>query len=171
MKDGELKKTLENHKKWLLDRKKGKRADLREANLREANLSNANLREADLYRANLSRANLSRANLYRANLREADLREADLSGVDLYRANLSGATFNETRGTKYAQCSFDSHGEAGRLITLVLIGEDLRFFCGCFEGTPDELEEHIRAGDQRLRKTRTFAMEFLLEAIKIKNEK
>ena len=54
----ELKQTLEDHKAWLSDNSKGKRAnlceaDLRYANLRKADLRNANLCGADLYGANL----------------------------------------------------------------------------------------------------------------------
>ena len=49
----ELDKTLELHKKWLLDEPDGKRADLREADLCGADLRWANLRDAILCGANL----------------------------------------------------------------------------------------------------------------------
>ena len=68
MKQEELQKILEAHKKWINNEDGGARADLRGANLSEANLSEANLRGADLRGANLS---------------EADLRRADLRGADL----------------------------------------------------------------------------------------
>ena len=47
----ELKKILDDHKKWLKDNRDGQRADLRSADLSEANLRWANLREADLREA------------------------------------------------------------------------------------------------------------------------
>ena len=73
MKQEELQKILDAHKKWINGEDGGVRADLSEANLREANL-----READLRRADLRRADLRGADLRRADLRRADLRGADL---------------------------------------------------------------------------------------------
>ena len=113
----EIKKLLENHKKWLNNELGGIRVDLRganlyEANLYEANLYGANLYGADLRGADLRGANLRGANLYRADLSEADLRGADLYGADLrgtnlYGADLRGANLSEAdlygadlRGTK-----------------------------------------------------------------------
>ena len=69
----ELNAVLADHKKYLLDSTKGKRANLSGANLRGADLSRANLRGA-----NLSWADLSGANLSWANLRGADLSRAKL---------------------------------------------------------------------------------------------
>lgn len=82
----ELDEILEEHKLWLINPKKGKRADLRIANLVGANLIGINL-----YGANLSYANLSYANLICANLRDADLSSVDLRGANLVGANLIGA--------------------------------------------------------------------------------
>jgi len=87
---------LAEHKKWVVDKSMGARANLSGANLYEANLSRANLSGANLSRANLSRANLSEANLSGAdlsgaNLSGANLSEANLSGADLFEVNLSKA--------------------------------------------------------------------------------
>jgi len=102
---------LDLHKKWILNKKGGSRADLSGAYLRGAylrgaylrgaylsgadlsgaNLSGAYLSGADLSGANLSGADLSRADLSRADLSRADLSGAYLSGADLSGANLSGA--------------------------------------------------------------------------------
>ena len=101
MKQEELQKILEAHKKWINSEDDGVRAYLRGANLRGAYLSGAylrsadlrgaNLRSADLRGANLSGANLSGANLSGADLRGANLSGANLSGADLRGANLRGA--------------------------------------------------------------------------------
>lgn len=72
----DLEKTLELHKKWLLDEDGGERANLRWANLQGADLQGADLQGA---------------NLQEANLREADLRGADLQGANLDYS--SGITF------------------------------------------------------------------------------
>lgn len=64
----ELKKILDEHKKWL-DGTGGKRANLQDADLRYADLRYADLRDADLRYANLQGADL----------RDADLRDADLN--------------------------------------------------------------------------------------------
>ena len=96
MNSEEIRKMLENHKKWLFNETGGIRVDLCGANLYRADLCGANLREADLRGANLYEADLRGTNLYHANLREADLRgaylyEADLCGADLRGADLRGA--------------------------------------------------------------------------------
>ena len=113
----ELKKCLDEHRRWLLSgEKKGKRAvlthanlskadlyaadlarvnlryaDLRDAELSEAYLSEADLQDANLLGANLTWANLDGARLQRVSLQKADLRWANLEGADLTGANLRWA--------------------------------------------------------------------------------
>ena len=95
MNSEEIRKMLENHKKWLFNETGGIRADLCGANLREADLCGANLREADLRGANLCGADLRGTNLYHADLCEADLRGAYLYDADLCGADLRGANLRE----------------------------------------------------------------------------
>jgi uncharacterized protein YjbI with pentapeptide repeats len=191
----QIKETLRLHSLWLVNDPAGKRAnlcganlygaDLRSANLsganlygaylRSANLSGANLYGADLrsanlsganlYGANLYGANLCGANLYGANLRSANLCGANLRSANLRSANLSGANLSENRGLQFAQVAFTGHGECGRMLTLATIGEAKRFFCGCFQGTPEELAAYIEAGPDNLKKSRLLAMNFCLEVI------
>ena len=149
MSSDELKSLVAAHSLWL-GGQGGKQADLRGANLYAANLS-----RADLSRANLSVADLSGANLSGVNLSGADLRGADLRG-----ANLSG-----TVGIRYAQCSFDSHGENGRQLLGVVISDRLRLFCGCFEGTLEELDADIDDEESRYKSTRKLARDFIVAAI------
>ena len=59
----ELKQILEDHKAWIADSSKGKRADLRDANLYGADLRGADLRGANLGGANLGGAYLGGAYL------------------------------------------------------------------------------------------------------------
>jgi len=96
MKQDELNKISEKHKKWLVGEPDGKRADLCGANLcgadlQEANLWGANLWGADLRGANLWKADLRVANLRGANLCGANLCGADLRGANLWKADLRGA--------------------------------------------------------------------------------
>ena len=86
MRQNELDKILELHKKWLNGEKGGNRADLS-----YANLSNAYLSYVNLAGASLSYVNLNCANLYNANLSNANLIGADLNGADLNYTNLTGA--------------------------------------------------------------------------------
>ena len=58
MKQEELQKILEAHKKWINNEDGGVRADLRRADLRRADLRGADLRRADLRRADLRGADL-----------------------------------------------------------------------------------------------------------------
>ena len=137
-------------------------ADLSGADLSDADLSDANLRRADLSGANLRRADLRRADLSDADLSGADLRGADLSGANLIRANLSGANLAMTRGLQVASCHWTGHGECGRLINAVQVEEEVRFFCGCFEGNEQELRDYIAAHNPEHISSRTKALEFLL---------
>lgn len=101
MKDYELSKILELHRKWLNLEEGGVRAnlqgvnlqgiDLHKADLCGANLCGADLRESNLYEANLLEANLYKANLCAANLYKANLLEANLCKANLCEANLYGA--------------------------------------------------------------------------------
>ena len=77
----EIRKMLENHKKWLFNEPGGIRANLYKADLRGADLYGADLYGADLRGADLGGANLGGANLRGADLYGADLREAYLGGA------------------------------------------------------------------------------------------
>ena len=143
------------------------RADLSRANLRGADLSRANLSEADLSRADLREADLSRANLSGANLSRADLSEANLRGADLSGANLSGANLSEAKGIIYAQVSFNWHGERGRQLSAVKIGEEVFLFCGCFKGSEDDLKKYIRDSKEEYIASRTSALNAVMSLIKI----
>ena len=91
MTKNELKEVLKKHKEWLIIKKNGEHANLRDADLRDADLRDANLRGADLSGADLNGADLSGADLSGADLSGADLRCANLRGADLRCANLRDA--------------------------------------------------------------------------------
>ena len=91
MNSEEIRKMLENNKKWLFNESEGIRADLTGADLYGSDLRGANLYRADLCEADLRGANLYHADLRGADLRGANLYHADLTGADLYRADLRGA--------------------------------------------------------------------------------
>ena len=104
MNSEEIRKMLENHKKWLFNETGGIRADLCGANLYRADLYEANLRGTDLRGAYLCEANLCRANLYRADLTGADLCGADLRGANLYQADLYQANLIGTENIPTYVC-------------------------------------------------------------------
>ena len=167
----ELAKIIAEHAKWLRS-EGGARADLSFANLSFANLSGANLSFANLSRANLSGANLSRADLSFANLSGANLSGANLSFANLSGANLSGANLSRANLSfavhAWAQISWNGHGECGRMLTAVIYkeGEDAVLQCGCFSGSAAELKGYIKDGDSNLSKSRTKAMEIVLDLLK-----
>ena len=92
---------------------------------------------------------------------------ANLSGADLSGANLSGANLYA-----YAQVSFKGHGECGRMLTVIRQkeGDELRFYCGCFRGTEQELRQYIADSDPKYAKTRTLALDTVLALIAAQNE-
>jgi hypothetical protein len=181
MKTEELKAILAEHTLWcsqrggaradlrgaFLSRADLSGADLRGAYLRGANLSGAYLRGADLSAAQLSRADLSRAYLSAAQLSGADLSRANLSGANLHAAqlsgaDLSGADLSEVRGVMVAACLWSAHGARGRQLTAVLLPDGLRFYCGCFNGSEQELRSYIANEGAQYRESRTKALDFLL---------
>jgi len=99
----------------------------------------------------------------KADLREADLRGADLRGADLRKANL-----REAENIIYAECSFYSHGECGRKLLAIVIENEIKYFCGCFSGSEEELQEYINDGDEKYKESRQFAFDFVTKAIKMK---
>ena len=128
-------------------------------------------------RVNLSGADLYGANLYGADLYGADLSGANLSGVnlsgaDLYGANLSGANLSRADLNACAQVSFKGHGECGRMLTVIRQkeGDELRFYCGCFRGTEQELRKYIAYSEPKYAKTRTLALETVLVLIAATND-
>ena len=152
----QLSQILTDHKEWLNDNGKGKRADLRDANLSGANLicadlsgadlSGADLRNADLRGADLSGADLRGANLRNADLSDADLRDADLSGADLRDAdlsgaNLSGANLSDAESINLTFLAIYGIGSANR--QTLYIPEIDAVFCGCFNGTMEEFKLQV----------------------------
>ena len=135
--------------------------------LKGANLSWANLSWADLSEANLRWANLSWADLSEANLRGANLSDANLRGANLREANLSDANLSEAKGIIYAQVSFNWHGERGRQLSAVKIGEEVFLFCGCFKGSEDDLKKYIRDSKEKYIASRTSALNAVMSLIKI----
>ena len=91
MNSEEIRKVLENHKKWLFNESGGIRANLYEVNIDGADLRGADLRGADLRGVNLYQADLCGACLCEVNIDGANLRGADLRGANLYHADLRGA--------------------------------------------------------------------------------
>jgi hypothetical protein len=116
-----------------------------------------------------SSADLSYANLRYANLRYTDLRYTDLSSANLRYTDLSSANLSSAKNLIYSACYFSGHGECGRQLLAVKIGEDVKLFCGCFNGTETELRDYIEKGDEELKSSRLIALETVLKLIEIKN--
>ena len=123
--------------------------------------------KAVIINAILQEANLRWADLSGADLRWADLRWADLSGADLRGANLSEANLSGAKGIIYAQVSFNWHGERGRQLSAVKIGEEVILFCGCFKGSEDDLKKYIRDSKEEYIASRTSALNAVMSLIKI----
>ena len=116
-------------------------------------------------------ANLSDADLRYANLSGANLRGANLSDADLRGANLSGASLQQCIGLVFSQLSFSGHGECGRMLTSVVIGADTVYFCGCFQGSYNDLEKYIEGGDPELKESRRVAARCVKMTLELSIEK
>ena len=125
MKQEELNKILELHRKWLSSEDSTARADLRNADLRNAYLHGATLECAILNDANLRNANLSGANLFGATLRGADLEGTILT----YAKNIY---------------TFNAYDTSRRMVYCVKHKDTFMCQAGCFWGTLDELETKVK---------------------------
>jgi hypothetical protein len=61
-----------------------------------------------------------------------------------------------------ASCHWSAHGEHDRQLSAVLLHDGLRFYCGCFNGSEQELRSYIANGGAQYVASRTEALEFLL---------
>ena len=148
------------------------RADLRFSDLSDANLRGADLSDADLSGANLSGANLRGADLISADLTYALLMGANLMYADLKDTNLRNAYFSNAilisvKNLQYATCSFAGHGECGRQLLGVKINNEIRLFCGCFNGNEAELRTYIEEGEEKYKASRLIALDTVLKLINV----
>ena len=97
----------------------------------------------------------------------AILKGANLSWADLSEANLRWANLSWAKGIIYAQVSFNWHGERGRQLSAVKIGEEVFLFCGCFKGSEDDLKKYIRDSKEEYIASRTSALNAVMSLIKI----
>jgi hypothetical protein len=137
------------------------RACLTRASLVGANLSGAQFDSARLDLATLEGANLTDADLSHSNLRAADLSDATLTGI-----RLSSAHMESVIGVQWAACGWSEHGVCGRMLLGVMIDGAPRLFCGCFEGSAEELMGYIANSDADLEASRTRAATFVLESLR-----
>ena len=94
------------------------------------------------------------------------IKEAVINAI-LKGANLSEANLSEAKGIIYAQVSFNWHGERGRQLSAVKIGEEVFLFCGCFKGSEDDLKKYIRDSKEEYIASRTSALNAVMSLIKI----
>lgn len=111
MEQAELDDILEKHKLWLIDNKKGARANLSDVDLRGVNLSHANLQCTNLSYTNLSHANLSYTNLSHANLQCANLSYANLMGVHGERRRIKSIFISDVYPVTYTDNVLQIGGE------------------------------------------------------------
>ena len=151
----ELKNILEKHKRWLMNEKDGKRANLSYTDLSNADLNHTELQYAYLNHANLAKANLYHANLQFSELRFANLTNAELSNADLSGANLSGANLTNAdlsntnlQFANLTQAKLPKQiiqiGPIGsrKSYTVINLGDDI-ITCGCWKGSLEEFKIRI----------------------------
>ena len=163
----ELKNILEKHKRWLMNEKDGKRA-----NLSYTDLSNADLNYAELQYADLNHANLDKANLYHANLQFSELRFANLTNAELSNADLSGANLefaNLTQAKLPKQIIQIGPIGSRKSYTIINIDDDI-IHCGCWKGNTEEFKNRINETypDDGEYRTQYLAVLQLIESLKAK---
>ncbi len=142
-----LPQIIREHKEWLEDHGKGKRACLADMNLAGADLSGVDLSNADLSGAYLKGAKLvetklAGAILEGASLDEADLTKADLSGAHMSHVSITHACLEEASmplAVMRNSVLWDSNFKGANLNGAILTRAQL---CDCtFEGAHLELAD------------------------------
>ncbi len=142
-----LPQIIRDHKEWLEDHGKGKRACLADMNLEGADLSGVDLSYADLSGAYLKGAKLvetklSNAILEGASLDEADLTKADLSNAHMSQVFITHACLEEASmplAVMRNSVLWDSNFKGANLIGAILTRAEL---CDCrFEGAHLEMAD------------------------------
>lgn len=98
------------------------------------------------------------------------VQSAVASGANLRGADLRGADLNGAKITATASVQFTGHGECGRQLLALKTEKEIRLFCGCFMGNVEELRKYIADGSEKLRKTRTLALDTVLVLLDARNE-
>jgi len=83
----------------------------------------------------------------------------------LIERELASADFEQSTGLAYADCAFAGYGARDRRLLAVRIGGQIRCFCGCFNGTAEELTAYIARHEEHLRPSRNYALKFVLGAL------
>jgi hypothetical protein len=78
---------------------------------------------------------------------------------------LRSADLSESYGVRYAQVTFTTHGERGRMLTACEIAGEVKLFCGCFIGSLEELQAYIDKGEENLKPSRNFALKCVMEML------
>lgn len=99
----------------------------------------------------------------RADLQGAYLQGTNLRGAYLQGAYLQDAYLSMSVGVSFASVSWSEHGECGRTLTGVKVGDDIKLFCGCFNGSVNDLKGYIDNGDTKLKASRTIAFKFIID--------
>ena len=141
----EFERVMADHKLWLEDNTKGKRADLSEIDLSEQDLSgmdfsHANMMGINLRGSNLSDANLSYADLSKAYLHNVDLTNATINGACFFNANLTKITMDGCKGEDarfHFACMWDGKYRNAILKKAVFFNAEI---CDC-DFTGADLEE------------------------------
>ena len=115
--DNVIESMIENHEKWLKDKKEGKRADFSDLELEGYDFGGKDLSSAIFEDAYLRKASFAGTKLVKANMRgvtglETDFTEADLSYADISCANVCHSNFEKAtlRGANMSDsCLWDNN--------------------------------------------------------------
>lgn len=70
---------------------------------------------------------------------------------------------------KTASVQFTDHGQCGRVLNAFKYNNETFLSCGCFYGTESELRDYIKSSKEKLRKSRTFALETVISLLNYKD--
>lgn len=111
----------------------------------------------------LRNSTIKSAHLSYTMFRSCYFRENTIKSIKAF----SESSFSRCIGIKYASCSFDSHGECGRILNVLEINKELIFSCGCFLGNKKDLLAYIKNDhtSYKVYRTRKLALKTVCKLI------
>lgn len=97
----------------------------------------------------------------------SEFKDGDMINCDI-NFHSSFSFYNYVKSVETASCSFKLHGERGITLYAVKYQDNIYFNCGCFRGDEKALREYIKLGKEEYKKSRTFALETVLNLLNYK---
>jgi len=99
----DIEETIRQHNAWLVDKRRGKRAEFEGLDLKGVSLEGLSMNHVSFIRCDFSGAYIQDVDFYKSNLAGSNFRRSDISGTRFNNCHLANVSF---RSAQLAACSF-----------------------------------------------------------------